>query len=1229
MARWGLIGLVFIAITGIGFLMVPKGWVWALKWALPDEIMQWEEATGKGWGEVDFTALAISLPQVEVRVDAARLPHPLRLVWARYAGGEAVGFDLGQVELTLLEGQTVPAEEKRGFMPADVAGVFEQMQSFEPWLSAVDFRIAELVVAGWKGERFSDLRLSGTELSATLWSEKLPAAVDAAVRLAADRFTVQAVTQTPSGEALNVKAEMTARPEEPLLLDIEGIHRDQPLTISAAWGGASWIPTTAALSSRAWPLPVTLPVAGNLAVQEPKLDLEAALEDGSYHAWAKIRDPQALDAGLDVDIEMEGDLEHLSVSRLQMETPGLALTLSSPVAFEFAGLAFTNPAAMTIDGDLAALSIPGLGGKVRGDFQFEPDRAEERPSPFRLSIVEASYGKVVLPHFDLEGRVLYPEIRIRHLKAMLGSEDEGQVNGQALVNLQRETVDARLHVRALSPVLASFDARLKEVEEIDLEIQVSGPWTQLQHEGRLHLKTSDVGPLASLQSTLSWAGSGMASTGFEVRVDSRLGGWLEGRFTATANDARDVFEGSIEELRMSGKEAGELALAAPAEWAFKQTEEAFEARLGSFVVDDGSARLEAAFHLGDDDGSLLLKMRDVDPVLASRWLLELPDLMPVAEHLEVSMERRGEALTGSFSGLLTEDTVFPDGFRLAFSGQLGGAGLDLADLEGTLGGLTFVEGGLRLPVQGYWDGGPQVRVGRSDSLAGEFRLTTEAVSEGLSERLPWLEHVRAAVVELSLEGDLEEPRGNFTASVEAVDLAPLLRLPSEVPQIRDLSLEALLDGSSLNMVNLSGTVGSGRLHATGAVGLDLLRGLQGTAPEGASLPWDRFSGSFELEQVVLGEWAALLPGFMRSQGSLSASLKTDGGFEGLSGTVRLNDLAMRSSLYTRTLEQIQVDLRLEDGRAVIEKASASVGPHPVFITGEVDFREPLDPAFALALRGEQVPVLRTSDMLLQADLDLAFLRERGSEGSLSGDIEVRDSFLLVDIDPLAARTASGAGAAAPPFFKVEAAPWSEMQLDLRIKGEKSLRLSSQYAQATLSLDFLLDGSLGQPALIGEVDVDSGVLYFPASRMTLSGGSVFITREEPSLLQLDLSGTATVASHVISMQARGHVNDPAVSLSATPNLSNAEIFRLLTTGSLKAGGFQSVGFYLGRGLRGPSLSTDKGLLDRLTWEVGRDVTTSGKRSIDIFFELTERFKLHGQYDKYDEQNLDFVWEAFAR
>jgi len=272
--------------------------------------------------------------------------------------------------------------------------------------------------------------------------------------------------------------------------------------------------------------------------------------------------------------------------------------------------------------------------------------------------------------------------------------------------------------------------------------------------------------------------------------------------------------------------------------------------------------------------------------------------------------------------------------------------------------------------------------------------------------------------------------------------------------------------------------------------------------------------------------------------------------------------------------------------------------------------------------------VRTPDLLLMADVDLGLERaDPGAPATLSGIVNIRDSVLIMDFDPLAARTAGG-GMARPPFFSVEAAPFADWLLDIDIRGEEALRFRSQFASALVSADLHLGGTLADPVWVGRVTSTEGSLLFPGTRLSLSRGEVFITRERQESLQLDVNTIGQVASHILSMRVQGTANNPQVELASTPALSNARILQLLATGSLERGGLGSVGLYLGRGLLAPSAGGDS-FLDRLSVEVGRDISETGRNTIDVFYRFSERLRLHGQYDKYDAQNIDLEWEVFSR
>ena len=311
----------------------------------------------------------------------------------------------------------------------------------------------------------------------------------------------------------------------------------------------------------------------------------------------------------------------------------------------------------------------------------------------------------------------------------------------------------------------------------------------------------------------------------------------------------------------------------------------------------------------------------------------------------------------------------------------------------------------------------------------------------------------------------------------------------------------------------------------------------------------------------------------------------------------------------------------------ISEAGATVGNSRVGLSGFVDLADFHNPAYRVSIKGQRTPLLRTPDLLLHGDIDLVLDSTAPSRpAKLSGNIRLRDSVMLMEIDPMAARTA-GQELPKPPFFNITRDPFAEWILDVDISGEDFLRFRSPYAKALVSVQMDLTGTAANPIWVGEVFTTEGTVDFPGLRMAISRSDIFITRERQDTLQLDINAIGQVASYVVSLRVEETIDEPHVEFATTPNLSNTQILHLLATGSTEGSNFSSVGLYLGRGLFDPGANNS--LWDRLSIEIGRDISETSKDTLDLFYDITDRWRLHGQYDKYDAQNLNIEWEAFSR
>ncbi|MGE9290768.1 MAG: translocation/assembly module TamB domain-containing protein, partial [Puniceicoccales bacterium] len=129
-------------------------------------------------------------------------------------------------------------------------------------------------------------------------------------------------------------------------------------------------------------------------------------------------------------------------------------------------------------------------------------------------------------------------------------------------------------------------------------------------------------------------------------------------------------------------------------------------------------------------------------------------------------------------------------------------------------------------------------------------------------------------------------------------------------------------------------------------------------------------------------------------------------------------------------------------------------------------------------------------------------------------------------------------------------------------------------------------------------------------------------EEPNLLQIEADAIGQNRTYVITMNASGSTENPQIQFSSTPNLTSAQIVRILATGSLEGGGAGAIGLYLGQALMGPGNGEDT-LADRLSVKIGQEVTESGSSTVDVVYKLNDLWSVEGEYDRYDTYNLNLV------
>jgi translocation and assembly module TamB len=287
----------------------------------------------------------------------------------------------------------------------------------------------------------------------------------------------------------------------------------------------------------------------------------------------------------------------------------------------------------------------------------------------------------------------------------------------------------------------------------------------------------------------------------------------------------------------------------------------------------------------------------------------------------------------------------------------------------------------------------------------------------------------------------------------------------------------------------------------------------------------------------------------------------------------------------------------------------------------------------VALRGNNLPLVRQTGLLVRGDLDLKLRTPAAGPEAISGTVRLRDSLFLSDIRAFLPGGARG-GARQPPYFAVETPPYNAWTLGVDVSGRRFLRLRTPVFSGVASTHFRLGGTLGEPRAIGEVVIDQGQVLMPFASFSVKQGTVRITEENPHELTLFVRGTGRSNGYDLSMEITGSVQAPNIVFSSSPALDSDQLLLMVTTGAMPGNDiahsgrqrFARLGTFVGRSLLG-SFGGDATSADRLSIASGEKISRQGRETYDIEYKMSDRWTLVGEYDEFDDYNAGFKWRLY--
>jgi len=991
----------------------------------------------------------------------------------------------------------------------------------------------------------------------------------------------------------------------------------QPVTLNARFAPTGWIPDTASLVAGQWDLPA----------QRVRLEALYSRITGSgrleWHDRAFTLQAEAGATPLDginapplaAKIAASGDHRAFTVSAMQIEAPFAEANLTAPVVFGFDGETRGEPARLTFKADLAQLPWIEAGGRAEGTITVSGEAAAMRQD-LAFTLTDLAWRDFTLARATARGVMQWPRIELSSLELRLDETSRLTARG-ALDWSTRELQAVELTGTVQPAWFARWLPADTQWKDAKVTASLSGPLEAPQHSGQIELAEFKTGPLKPVSLALAWTGLGE----------------LLGNFSATAETENSTLQlagtgrsGGVVLSEASFAAAGDepLKLSAPARinWAPH-----FELHDLELHGTDRSLAITASF---GESPVFTLVAKNIESAWPEAWV----ELRGPAWHV-FTLDASGQTGTDgvlAFTLGLTGEIRLPDQSTQVEVAATGDArGVQLTALKVTEEDRVLTQASGRLPLRIMPRGAPRWQF--DDSAPLELLATSERDSPlwtALAEQVG-LELV-GATARAELSGTLKAPAGELAITIASLQ-ANTGRFAGRLPNIESFNLQAGAGRNAVQLTTLTAMIEGQQIRASAELPMDDGR-WRGLLENPRAFSWQDATARVEIPNADLAPLARRLPDFIASQGNFAALVElTRGG--NLHGSLKLSGATTRPIPALGVVQEINAALSLSGRTVTVESFSGLIGGEAITLQGRVTLPPQAEPNVDLTLRGQNLPLVRRAGLLVRSDLDLKALTDPAGVTRVSGRVILRDGLVLSDFSGLLPTGPRGAPRP-PPYFAVEAAPFSDWPLAVEVRGSRALRVRTPLFHGTASVNFALGGTLGDPRAIGEVTVDDGRIFFPFATFTMQGGSIQLREADPYTPQLNLHAIARRQNYELRLALTGSPEAPSLVFTSNPPLEPSEVLLMVMAGQTPSeqsangtGGVRltQFGAYLGRGI----FRSLGGVNDTQRLEIasGERISQQGRETYKISYRVSDRWSLIGEYDEFDSYNAAVKWHVYKQ
>ncbi len=1164
-----------------------------------------------GYSRFVLTDVEYRHPVVRVTASRAEADTPVLWLWRHWRKSDApVVVGTWRVEVERSKTPSNPSAE-RGWIPlrALLQRIATQLDRWLPRARAgaglVRFPGGEIAADGaeWAGRELKARGVAYRVLKA-----------DATITFAAagDDLRLAARTVGDASAPMELKAESKGA-------NVSAAFSlwEQPATLNATFAPRGWLPAEASVLAPSWKIaaehlklgPLYARVLGSARIEWRAEKFTAEVDAKGEPVPEKSAPP------LSVTLRGNGDLSAFTVAAFDAALPGLTARLSAPVTVEPDGRIRESAARFTFQADLAKQPWFTAKGAAQGEARLVTGLATTPVVEFSLAARDVTARDVALSSLEAAGRFEWPKINVSS-GTIVGGQGERLTWHGGWDFRAKEILDAVVQGEVRRASVARWLPKQPEFDVVKIDLRASGALAEAKHAGRFSAGGVTARGLNPMAVSAEWRGVG--ATIEQVQAEAGVG---KTKLTATASADRESLRVSALEFAQDG--AVRLRLVAPAvlRWQPQLQLERLqlsggESSLIASATAGGSGRIEISAH-----EIVSSWFSDVLVNAGPAWRLNL---------LALTGSWTGGPMTFSMSAGATLE--IGEGRTAAVSAAARGdkAGINIEALRATEGGDTVVNALGHLPVTFTPGGDSLLQVDSGGALKVD---ATVAPNAAFWEKLASISGVTLVDPQASahLTGTWQRPEGNAVLKAARLAIDPK-RVARPLPTIESLDVQIAgdRDGVSLNTfsVKIEGQPvrAQGRLPVPDGKWTELFKQPLAMARSGGDL-------RLEVPEAEIAVFARFLPEVLAPKGRIQADVHYKSG--GIEGFVKLRDAASRPLGPLGVLQEISADVALSGRKLALRGVTARSGGQPVTLSGTIDVPENGAPRYDLVLKGDNLPFVRQTGLLVRGDLDLKLQTAGTAPPRLSGSVRLRDSLFLSDVRSFLPKGGGSSPLRRPPYFAVETTPVNTWTLAVDVAGEQFLRLRTPVFAGVASARFRLGGTLGEPRAIGEIVIDEGTVRMPFASFNVMQGSIRLTEADPFEPAVYLRGTGRRYGYDLTMQIDGNASQPNVVFTSSPALDSEQVLLMVMTGAAPTNEISNtatqrvanLGLFLSQSLLG-SLGSDAADADKLSFSSGEKISRQGKETYDIEYKLSDRWTVIGEYNEFDEFNAGLKWRVFG-